>query len=158
MTEKEKKQIQKRAVDALLEKGTDIEIKHNGILKHLIPRKKWHIAPPTLGVLYGMAGEFSQMEIQEEKIETEPLNYGFTLAEKNAQNMAKALSIALIGNRLGVKLFGKMMSRYIMWSMTPAEMFNTVVNVITMSGTADFINSIRLIKGIRLTEAKGRVE
>ncbi|MDD4819831.1 MAG: hypothetical protein PHD21_03230 [Flavobacteriales bacterium] len=158
MTEREKKQSQKRAVEALLEKGIDIEIKHRSILRYIVPKTKWHVSPPTLGVLYGMAGEFAQMEMEEEKIDLQPLNYGFALARENAENLSRALAVSFIGGRMSMGIVGRLVARYLMWHMTPAEMFAAVVSVITMSGTADFINSIRLIKGIRLTEAKGRVE
>ena len=40
----------------------------------------------------------------------------------------------------------------------PRDMFMLVVNILTMCGTADFINSIRLIKGVCLAEAKNRIE
>lgn len=158
MTQTEKQKTQEEAVAALIEKGVTYSVKRKGVLRYLFPDFKIKIAPPTLGVLYSVSSCFAAMEIDEEKVEESPLTYGFALVEENAHNLSRAIAYAILADKFLIKCIGGLFSRYIMWQFTPRDMFMIIVNILTMCGTADFINSIRLIKGVCLAEAKNRIE
>lgn len=158
MTQTEKQKTQEDAVLALLEKGMEYSVKRKGVLRYLFPDFKIKIDPPTLGVLYSISSCFAAMEIDEEKVEESPLSYGFALVEENAHRLSRAIAAAILADKFLISCVGGLLSRYIMWQLTPRDMFMIVVNILTMCGTADFINSIRLIKGVCLAEAKNRIE
>ncbi|MBR4402806.1 MAG: hypothetical protein IKV77_04670 [Alistipes sp.] len=158
MTQTERQKTQEEAVAALIEKGVTYSVKRKGVLRYLFPDFKIKIEPPTLGVLYSISSCFAAMEIDEEKVEESPLTYGFALVEENAHNLSRAIAYAILADKFLIKSIGGLVSRYIMWQFTPRDMFMIVVNILTMCGTADFINSIRLIKGVCLAEAKNRIE
>lgn len=158
MTQTTEQETQERAIEALMEKGVSYTVKRKGLLSYVFPQFKIKIAPPTLGVLYNISSAFGGIDIDEEKVEASPLSYGFALVEENAHRLSQALAVAILADKFLIKCIGGLVSRYIMWQLTPRDMFMLVVNILTMCGTADFINSIRLIKGVCLAEAKNRIE
>lgn len=160
MAKKEKKaktddsEQRQKAIEALLENGTVFEADRKGFLRHFSPKMRLRLAPPTLGVLYTMSGHFVSMEVDEDRVEAEPIPYSFILAEKNCSKLARALAAAVLAGRWRIRLFGRVVASYLMWQLTPRQLLRMTVLVLSMCGTADFINSIRLIKGTRLTEPK----
>ena len=104
------------------------------------------VDPPTLGVLYAVSGEFAQMKIDERRVEADPLGYSFELVRSQMRPMARAVAFAVLGTRWKIRLFAGMYAR---------QLLKLVVTVLSVSGTADFINSIRLIKGTGLLDTRG---
>lgn len=144
----------RRAVDALLERGIVFEIERRGPLKVFGKKMRLVINPPTLGVLYAISGEFAAMRIEEDKVEEDPIGYSFSLVRSQAFSLARAVSYAVLGIRWKVKCFSGLFSRYLLWQLTAKQLLKLVITVLSVSGTADFINSIRLIKGTGLLDTK----
>lgn len=71
--------LRRRAVEALLERGVVFEAERRGWWRRLRPKVRLRVDPPTLGVLYAVSGEFAQMEIDEHRVEADPLGYSFEL-------------------------------------------------------------------------------
>lgn len=147
--------LRRRAVEALLERGVVFEVERRGWWRWLRPRVRMRVDPPTLGVLYAVSGEFAQMEIDERQVEADPLGYSFELVRSQMRPMARAVAFAVLGARWKIRLFAGMYARYLLWQLTAAQLLKLVVTVLSVSGTADFINSIRLIKGTGLLDTRG---
>lgn len=147
--------LRRRAVEALLERGVVFEAERRGWWRWLRPRVRMRVDPPTLGVLYAVSGEFAQMKIDERRVEADPLGYSFELVRSQMRPMARAVAFAVLGTRWKIRLFAGMYARYLLWQLTAAQLLKLVVTVLSVSGTADFINSIRLIKGTGLLDTRG---
>lgn len=154
MDDPQQDEARRRAVDALLERGIVFKIGRRGPLKVFGKKMRLVINPPTLGVLYAISGEFAAMRIEEDKAEEDPIGYSFSLVRSQAFSLARAVSYAVLGTRWKVKCFAGLFSRYLLWQLTAKQLLKLVITVLSVSGTADFINSIRLIKGTGLLDTK----
>ena len=93
----------KKAIEALLENGTVFETDRKGFLRHFSPKMKLRLAPPTLGVLYTMSGHFVSMEVDEDRVEREPIPYSFILAGKNSRKIGACFGGGSFGWTLAYK-------------------------------------------------------
>lgn len=144
----------RRAVDALLERGVEFRAERRGWLRFWRPTMRLVIQPPTLGVLYAVSGEFATLVIDESRVDEDPIGYSFDLVRSDALSLARAVAYAVLGTKARIKWLGGLYARYLMWQLTANQMLKLVVTVLSVCGTADFINSIRLIKGAGLAEPK----
>lgn len=147
-------EARRRAVDVLLERGVVFEVERRGPLRLFGKKMRLVINPPTLGVLYAISGEFAAMRVDEDKVEEDPIGYSFSLVRSQSHSMARAVAYAVLGARWKVKCFAGVFSSYLLWQLTAKQLLKLVVTVLSVSGTADFINSIRLIKGTGLLDVK----
>ena len=98
-------------MEALLERGVVFEVERRGWWRWLRPRVRMRVDPPTLGVLYAVSGEFAQMEIDERRVEADPLGYSFELVRSQMRPMARAVAFAVLGARWKIRLFAGMYAR-----------------------------------------------
>lgn len=147
-------ELRRRAAEALLERGVVFVAPRRGVLSCWRKKIRLTVDPPTLGVLYAVAGELAALQVDERRVETDPIEYGFALVRGQAYAMARAVACAVLGARWKIRLFCGGYARYLMWQLTPGELFKLLVTVLSVSGTADFINSIRLIKGTGLLDGR----
>ena len=147
-------QVRRRAADALLERGVVFEAARRGALSGLWPKMRLKIDPPTLGVLYAVSGEFVAMGVNEARVESDPIGYSFELVRSQVRPMARAVACAVLGSRWKIRWFAGLYARYLLWQLTANQLLKLVVTVLSVCGTADFINSIRLIKGTGLLDPK----
>lgn len=145
-------ELRRRAAEALLERGVVFVAERRGVLRHWRRKMRLRVDPPTLGVLYAVAGEFAALRMDERRMEADPIGYGFALVREQVRPMARAVACAVLGSRWKIGLFCGWYARYLMWQLTPGVLLKLLITVLSVSGTADFINSIRLIKGTGLLD------
>ena len=142
--------LRRRAAEALLERGVVFQVERRGFLRILSAQMRLTIDPPTLGTLYAVSCELAEVEIDPQRMESDPIAYGFSLVRQQTEAMARAVACAVLGSRWKIRWLAGWYGRYLMWQLTAAQLLKLVVTVLSVSGTADFINSIRLIKGTGL--------
>ena len=147
-------ELRRRAAEALLERGVVFQVERRGFLRVLRPGMRLTIHPPTLGVLYAVSCELAGVELDPKRVEDDPIGYGFSLVRQQAEAMARAVACAVLGTRWKIRWFAGWYGRYLMWQLTTAQLLKLVVTVLSIGGTADFINSIRLIKGTGLLSGR----
>ena len=154
MEKKSNIKTEQRAIDALLENGTEFKVQTRGLWHWICPIRTFKITQPKLGTLYAMAGEYTRIDLEESRLTENPLRESFHLVRENARAMSRVAAIALLNGKWRIALFKNALSRYLLWRLDPSQLIKLCLIVITISNTADFINSIRLIKGTRLTMPK----
>lgn len=149
MEDKMKKEIERKALNTLLEKGVYFEIPGRLFFR----RKTWRltIRQLLLGTIDHLSDLYLQIDIDEEKIKEDPQREARRLSGQYAKLMARVVAIALLNSYLGIKLFSGILSRYLLWKINPQRLFELTIAIKTLSNTGDFIASIRSLSLVRTT-------
>jgi len=139
------------------EKGTEIKaidtLLQNGIIVD-IGKRKFTISQSYLGTIFTISHIAITMGIDEEKIKDNPIGESRDIAVSHAKKMARIVAIAILNNKWKIRLFESVLANFLFWKLTPGELRNISETVMTLNNMGDFMNSIRLISGRRMTEPK----
>lgn len=144
MTETEKLNIEKQAVDTLLEQGMTFKA---GLFR-------FHLQQPYLGTLLHMSRLYAEIAIDEEKLKDSAYAGSYMLVPQNAKRVSKLIALAVLRSRVKIKLFAGLLSWYMLWNLTPEKLFAIMGMVLVIGNTASFTNSIRLIQALRMMKPK----
>lgn len=149
---------ERAALNALLDKGLEFEVPRTLFGFNRKPRK-FTIRQPYLGTMDELSEILLTMDMDEETLKANPMEEGRKLAYKNARKMARVVAIAVLNNRIGIKLFSGILASYFAWKVTPSKLFQLAMIINTITNVADFTNSIRLLSLVRTTAPKApRIE
>lgn len=140
----ERLQTERLAVDTLLQRGI---IFRAGLLR-------FKISQSYLGTLLHISREYLKISIDEEQIENEAYRGSFMLVPENARRVAKIVALAVLNNRIKIALFAGILSKYLLWKLTPEKLFGVMGMILVLNNTASFTNSIRLIHTFRIMQPK----
>lgn len=138
---------EQKELDLLLGKGIEIETK-------LFGRKKvWRTKPMTAGRLLKMSDVHIKMIIDEEALNSgeflREVSAQYQAVNKNAKKVAKVLAIAVSDNPLMIRF----LTRHFLNNLTAAQLKDFAVALLKRSDYENFITSIVLMNGNRLTKA-----
>ncbi|MCZ2480005.1 hypothetical protein [Aquirufa nivalisilvae] len=152
-------QAERQEYDLLLHQGVKFTTPKRSILKYFSKQKDrtWVINQPFLGTLDYLSSIFIQMDFSEERIKENALNESKRLAAINTFRCAKIIAIAILNDKIRIKLFSNILARYFLWRITPSKLFQLALMINTMSNVADFTNSIRLMS-VQRTAAPQLIE
>lgn len=146
---------ERRAINALLDKGTIFQIPRKKLLGLIkLPPHQYRIRQPYLGTLDHLADEFLSMNFDEEKLKADPFNEGRRLEYKNSRAMARVVAIAVLNGKWKIRLFTKILASYFRWKITPSRLWQLTMVINTISNIGDFTNSIRSLSLARTTAPK----
>lgn len=151
MDEKKKIETERAALNALLEKGLAFEIPRRSFFGVKRKPRTFVISQPYLGTLDSLSSELLRMDLDEEAIKKDPLGESRRIAYTNARRAAKVVAIAVLNGKWRIRLFTRIVANYFLWKITPSKLFQLAMIINTMSNTADFTNSIRLLSIARIT-------
>lgn len=121
--------------------------------------KKFKIRQLFLGTMDLVSSLFAKMEIDEEALEKDPLAEGRRLEHIYAREMAQIVAVAYLNSKWGIRLLRRYYTRYFLWHVTPAKLYQLAMIINTLSNTPDFVNSIRLLSIVRTAAPKAdRIE
>ena len=144
MSPSEKLQVEKSAVDTLLDHGVKVKV---GWLRI-------NIQQSYLGTLLHLSRIYAEIAIDEDKFKDSALTGSYLLVPGNAERLAKIIAIASLNSLLKIKLFSAILSKYLLWKLTPEKLFSIVSIILVLNNTGAFTNSIRLIHTLRMTSPK----
>lgn len=146
--------IEQRASETLLDRGIRMQISAP-IWLRLFGKKYIHVTvrQPRLGVLYRISNLFLRMDIDIEKIATMNMTDGFKTLNTKVKTMCEIAAVSMLGYYAG-KILRKPLARYLFRNCRPDEIYTLFYAVIMFSGVKDFLNTIRLISVMTMTEPK----
>lgn len=121
-------------------------------VKFKLGKKEYILKEFYAGTLDRLSAIFIEMQIDEDLLKENPIGESVRITNKSAKLCAKALAIAILNNRWKLMFLVPFMTRKILWSLTPSKLAHVSVLIMQMSNYGDFMNSIRLIAGIRTTK------
>lgn len=153
MPESNTLEMERNELNVLIEKGVQFHVPKLSVLKYLSKKKErtFTIHQPYLGRLDYLSAVFIEMEIDELKLQENPMQEAKQLVKKTAKLCAKAIAIAVLDTRFKIRLFSGFLTNYFYWRITPAKLLQLALLINAMSNYPDFTNSIRLMSGARTT-------
>jgi hypothetical protein len=149
---------EKKAADTLLHTGAEIKIYKRSVLRFIGKKERTiTIHQSFLGTLYEISRLALQMNFDESKVQSDPWYESKVLAEKHARTVSTVLAIAILNSKWKIRLFKKLLANYLYWHLTPENLFKIVIVVSELNNVADFINSIRSVRGWRITQPKSEM-
>lgn len=154
-----KKEVEKSAVETMLDNGVRFGVETRGLLRWLGKKEiKFHLKQPYLGTLLQISKMYLEMEIDEQKFGDNAYQDSYMLVPENARRMSMIVALSMINDKIRIKWFAKPLSNWLLWRLNPSKLFQLMVVVLTLSNTASFTNSIRLTKALRMMKPKEEME
>ncbi len=144
MTKTDELSVEKQAINTLLEHGMTFKA---GLFR-------FHMQQPYLGTILHMSKLYAEIAIDEEKIKDSAYAGSYMLVPDNAMRVAKLVAIAILRTNIKIKLFSRILTKYLLWNLTPEKLFTVMGMVLVIGNTASFTNSIRLIQALRMMKPK----
>ena len=151
-----RKEVERKALNTLLEKGIYFEVPGRLFFR----RKKWRftVRQLLLGTIDYLTDLYLQIDINEERVKDDPQREAMRLSGQYAKLMARVVAIALLNSYLGIKLFSGILSRYLLWKINPQKLFELTIAIKTLSNPGDFIASIRSLSLVRTTAPREELD
>lgn len=129
----------------MLSKGVEIKVKTKSFLSRLFRKQEriFTIKPLFNGTLLELSYEFSKMEFSQERLQEDGLNEVKRLMQ-HTQVLSNIIAIAILNNKLKIRLFKGILSRYLMWRLTPSETEKITTTIHFLMDLEGFTSSIRL--------------
>ena len=129
----------------LLGKGVEFKVKTKSFISKLLKKEErtFIINPLFNGTLLELSYEFSKMEFSQEKLQENGLTEVKRLM-KHSKVLSNIIAISVLNNRLKIRLFKGILSRYFLWRLTPSETESITTTIHYMMDLEGFTNSIRL--------------
>lgn len=153
---------EKAEADLLIDKGVFFTTPITSWICKLLGQKerRWTIKQPFLGTLDLQAPYQIKMDIDEDKIQKDPLVESKIITAKASYPAAMIIAMAVLNSRLSILFFARPLAYYFLWHIQPKKLIQIAILINTISDYGNFINSIRLMSASRRTTApmEGRIE
>ncbi len=149
------KDIAKQIDEALVEKPTTFTMELTterknlwGKTKRKIKTRKYVLYPPTMGKIKALSALLSEINIDEEALEAEPIKEGLRLAAEYTPKVAEIIATALrntkeeINNAEAIQKDAK----FLMWHARPESMASLLIIALVQSNFQSLVSLIRLSK------------
>lgn len=144
-----KTQIEKNAVETLLESGMTFKA---GMVT-------FRVKQSYLGTLMYASKIYLEIALDEEQLKNKALVGTYMNVPENAIRTAKFVAIAILNSPWKIALFTGILSRYLLWTVTPEKLYQLMSMILILNNTTSFTNSIRLMHAFRMMMPKeGLVE
>lgn len=144
----------------LIDKGVKFSVPKRSILKFFSKQKErtFYIKQPYLGTLDLVSELFLSINLDEQKLQDNPLTASKEIVKTSAQKCAKVVAISVLNSKIMIKLFSGLLASYFLWRIKPSTLIKLAYIINQMNNYGDFINSIRLMSAIRTTAPQNLIE
>lgn len=148
----ETNEIERRAAQTILERGVRVKLPAPRFLRILGKKEiRVTIRQPNMGTLLHV----SELAIAEgfsfTGIDSGEMEAAHELISLHTKSCVRIVAIIILGTKVKSRLFAGILSRWLLWKLTPKRLFEMILIIVTMSGVQDFTNSIRLIRSMKMT-------
>jgi len=117
-----------------------------------IGKRTYKIKEMNFGMLDAITALRLSMTLDEDALKTDPIKGANEVLSKNTTAAAKIVAVAILGpGRVKRKLFTGLIAWWIKEKLKPSILLEAAMSIIQMTNVSDFMNSIRLLHGIRMT-------
>lgn len=134
-------ETEKRVTDTILEKGVVVRA----------GRFNFKLRQPYAGTLFEVSKVACELGFDEGKFSENPLGEIWHVTRENSRGLSRIIAIVILRDRLRIMLFKGLLSRYLLWHLTPSRLKEITEGLITACNMVDFLTSIRSIAGVRIT-------
>lgn len=146
---------EQKAVDTLLHRGVRVSIPKRSLLRYIGKTDRtFTIRQSYLGTLFEISRVALRLDYDEKLIADNAFAESKQLAKRHVKSMALICAIAILNSKWKIYLLSWPLSRYLLWRLTPQRLAQLSLTVMQLNNISDFINSIRLMSGARMTAPK----
>lgn len=136
-----------KVVNALLDKGEAF------YMKTRFGKRKFVIKPLVLGTLIAISESCNNVEIDES--DTEPMQV-IAKYSKYSKEMARIVALAVLNNKLKIKLFSSYLTNYFLWKLSPGELYKLMMLSIKQMEVTDFFGCTALLGAMNITKERSK--
>jgi hypothetical protein len=139
---------------AILESGVKYRVPVKGMLGIFTKELSFTIKQPNAGTLIKISEIISEIDLDFEKLQNDTIYESYQIAGKELPKVTRIIAIAILGGKWKIRLFTGILTNWLLWRVTPEKILQLAEVLFTLNNTLDFLNSIRLIRGTRMTAPK----
>ena len=149
---KERLDIERMAADQILERGARMKMRAPLLLR-LIGIKEIGITikSPYEGTLHRVASYYLATGIKSEQLDDITHEQALGLMVAHGKDLRKAVACAWLNGYWRGKLFTNIAATYMKWHCKPVEICTIATIVLIYGGAADFMNTTRSVRMMKLT-------
>ncbi|WP_115171340.1 hypothetical protein [Sphingobacterium spiritivorum] len=145
--------IESLAAETLLQRGVKVQI--TAPLLFRLFRKKniaLSVYQPSLGNKIRISALYLKMGIKEAELQETTHENAEALLVKYSHTLLRIVAICMFKGCFWPWLLNRPVAVYLKWKLTPQRLFALVHLIVLFSGTTDFMNTIRSVKTMKVTE------
>lgn len=112
------------------------------------------IKQPSMGVLIYISRAYLKMGIDVEQLEGGSVEEAHRLLAQNGRSVARIAAIGWLRTRTRIRLFSGLVARWLLWRLSPQQLRDVLLVLVTLSGVNDFTNTIRLLRAMNMMSPK----
>ncbi|GAB3959019.1 hypothetical protein GCM10028805_54330 [Spirosoma harenae] len=130
----------------LIQNGLTFSIPKKSLLRFFgKPERTFTIKQPFLGTLEKICNVGCEMVYSDEDLDANPLLESKRLTRESAKKCARVIAIAILNGWVNIFLFAPLLSRYLLWRLSPSDLIYLTMMVSQISNFGDFISAVRLL-------------
>lgn len=143
--------IERLAAETILQRGVKVKIPAPWFIRWL--KKSWVVVltSPFEGTMLRVATYYLSTGLKDEKLENITTEETLHLMAVHGKAISRAVACAILNGYWKGKLFTRPFAWYLRWNLTAQEMFGLTTALILYGGTADFMNTTRLVRKMKTT-------
>lgn len=145
-------ETERRAAETILERGVRVKLPAPRFLR-LLGKKEISVTirQPGMGTLLNVSELSLKSGFSFEGIDSGNLDAAHQLIAGHTKTLMRIVAVILLRSKWRIRLFSGMLSRWLLWKLTPNRLLEMVLMIVTFSGVQDFTNTIRLIRSMSVT-------
>lgn len=145
--------IELLAAETLLQRGVKVQIVAP-LLFRLFRKKtiSFYLYQPSLGNKIRISSLYLKMGIKESDLQETTHENAEDLLVRHSHTLLRIVAINMFKGCFWPWLLNRPVAYYLKWKLTPQKLYALVDLIILFSGTKDFMNTIRSVKSMKITE------
>lgn len=145
-------EVEIKTVDTILDKGVRVPIPAPLFLKIFGKRFVYvTVRRPTIASMLMISKLYLQLKVKED--ETDWSSWMMTMAA-TGKEVSRIVAVGMLRGRLRSRLFGKQLAWYMRGNMDMKQLAEIAVILVTLSGVQDFMNTIKFLRLMKITEPR----
>lgn len=146
MSEQEINNLEKKEIDALIERGLKWNCKKNSLLRFIgSETREFIIKPFSLGLILMLSAEFKKINFNPHKIDDNWMSESKNLMATAPEPLSRIIMIAVLRNKVLIKYFGGFVANYFLNRVEPKQLLELAMIINQMCNPTDFILSIKFL-------------
>jgi hypothetical protein len=107
-----------------------------------------------MGVLICISREYLKMGVDVEALEGGSVEEAHRLLAQSGQRVARIAAIGWLRTRTRIRLFAGLTARWMLWRLSPQQLRDILLLLVTLSGVQDFTHTIRFLRAMNMMSPK----
>lgn len=143
-----------RAINTLLDKGVTFTIPTRGLMRYIKPNHVFKLRQAYLGTLLMLSEYYLKTGLDEARLSENPMVESRQVVNRSVRPMARIAAIGILNSKWKIRLFGSLLAGFLLWRLTPRTLYELGMTIVMLNNTGDFLNTIRLMEGMQITQPK----